>query len=34
VYTDIAGVTAGMVLVGFEYYTTRLHRDAGSVPAK
>ena len=34
VYTDIAGVIAGVALVGYEYYTTRLNRVAGSVPAK
>ena len=34
VYTDIAGVIAGIALVGYEYYTTRLNRVAGSVPAK
>ena len=34
VYTDIVGVIAGVALVGYEYYATRQHRDAGSVPAK
>ena len=34
VYTDIAGVIAGAVLIGFEYYGSRLRRQAGSAPAK
>ena len=34
VYTDIAGVLAGAVLIGMEYYSARLRRHAGSVPAK
>ncbi|MDA0654389.1 MAG: TRAP transporter fused permease subunit [Proteobacteria bacterium] len=33
-YTDIAGVTAGIVLVGYEYYAIRLNRDRRSLPAK
>ena len=34
VYTDIAGVIAGVVLVGFEFYIARLHREPRTVPAK
>jgi len=34
VYTDVVGVIAGAVLIGFEYYGSRLRRQAGSVPAK
>lgn len=34
VYTDIIGVVAGLLLVGYEYYASRMHRDPGSVPAK
>jgi TRAP-type uncharacterized transport system fused permease subunit len=34
IYTDIAGVIAGAVLVGFEYCANRLRGGAGSVPAK
>ena len=34
VYTDIAGVIAGAVLIGMEYNASRLSRQAGSVPAK